>query len=126
MTKYSPDVWNSIIAQALLGREITIPKKDASGEFIPAPEESGLFRKSIGEPKGQMADWRAPVAGSRKGVHVVEFEDRYSIHVDRFDPSKQPLKHLVYDSPKTGVALALAGIGAAAALRALIGRRRRR
>lgn len=126
MEKFSLDIWNEIIAQALLGCEMTIPKRDSSGESLPTPLESGLFKKSIGEPKGQIADWRASVEGSQRGVHVVEYQDRYSVHVDRFDPSKQPVKHLIFDSPKTGATLALVGIGATAALRLLLKRRRKR
>ena len=122
----SPDIWNDIIAQALVVGEVTIPKWNSDGDEIPAPSESGLFRKSVGEPKGQIADWRASISGSQRGVHVVEFEDRYSVHVDNFDPAKQPLKHIIHDSPGTGIAIALIGIGASAAVRALLGRRRRR
>lgn len=119
----SPDFWNSALARALIGGNLTVYKVDNTGNRIPRPESSGLFRRSIGEPKGQIADWRASIDGSQKGMHVVEFSDRYEIHVDKFDPYKNPLKHLVYDSPKTGVSLLLGGIGAAVLIRNIMKRR---
>lgn len=118
-----PDFWNVALARVLMAGSLTVPKVDSFGNRIPEPFSSGLFRRSIGEPKGQIADWRASVEGSEKGIHIVEFRDRYELHVDRYDPYKSPLKHIVYDSPKTGISLVLGGIGAALFIRNIIRRR---
>ena len=115
----TPDFWNSILARALIEGRLTVRKIDDSGYPIPEPSSSGLFRRSVGEPKGQLADWRASIGGSVRGVHVLEYSDRYEIHVDNFDPYKKPFQHTLFDSPKTGMALLLGGIGAALFIRNL-------
>lgn len=104
------DFWNVAIAETLASGELDVPKADAYGFPVPGPEESGLFRKSVGERKGQIADWRASVNGSERGIHVVEFKDHYSMHVDRYDPGKRPVMHLVWDSPKTLVSIFVSGL----------------
>ncbi len=106
----SPDFWNTVIATVLSYGTTDIPKTDRHGNRVPDPSESGLFHRSVGERKGQIADWRASLPGSRRGVHAVEFDNYYSVHVDRFDPEKEPLKHLVVDSPKTLLGLLGAGL----------------
>lgn len=106
----APDFWNSVIASVLSYGTMDVPKFDSNGNRVPDPEKSGFFHRSVGERKGQLADWRASVPGSRRGVHAVEFQDHYSVHVDRFDPGKEPLKHLVMDSPKTLLGLIGAGL----------------
>ncbi|MEM0155293.1 MAG: hypothetical protein QW597_01650 [Thermoplasmataceae archaeon] len=118
-----PDFWNATLARVLMAGSLTIQKVDSFGNKVPDPFSSGLFRRSIGEPKGQIADWRASIEGSERGVHVVEFRDRYELHVDRYDPYKNPLKHIVYDSPKTGLSLVLGGIGIALFIRSVVRRR---
>lgn len=104
------DFWNSVVASVLSYGEMEFPKYQPDGERVPKPEHSGLFTKSIGEPKGQIADWRGSIPNSRRGIHVVEFQDRYSVHVDRFDPNKDPVRHLLMDSPRTIVNLLGAGL----------------
>lgn len=111
ITKPGPDVWNNIISEVLVCNTLIIPKFLPDGAEMPHPSESGLFRRSVGERKGQIADWRASISGSDRGVHVVEYPHVYKVHVDRYDPYKKPVEHLIHDSPKTGVAMALAGIG---------------
>ncbi len=113
-----PDVWNDILSKAVVLNHMTIPKLNADGTEIPHPSESGLFRRSIGERHGQISDWRASISGSERGVHVLEYPDCYKIHVDRYDPYKKPVQHIVKDSPRTGAAIALAGIGLILAARA--------
>ena len=106
----SYDFWNTVLGEALTSGKGIIMKTDAQGFPIPRPEESGLFRRSVGERKGQIADWRASVNGSERGIHVVEFPDHYTIHVDRYDPGKRPVMHLVRDSPKTLVSIFASGL----------------
>lgn len=121
-----PEIWNDIISQVIACQQMTISKSLPDGNTIPHPSESGLFRRSIGEMKGQIADWRASIPGSDRGVHVVEFKEMYSIHVDQYDPHKKPIEHLVHDSPKTGIAVALAGLGLFLAARHISRRKKER
>lgn len=121
-----PDIWNDIISQVLSCQNMTISKELPDGGMMPHPSESRLFRRSVGERKGQMADWRASISGSDRGVHVVEFKHFYSIHVDQYDPYKKPIEHLVHDSPKTGVAVAIAGLGVLLAAKHIAKRRKGR
>lgn len=64
---------------------------------IGKPEDSGLFVRSLGRISGQIADWRCSVEGSALGIHVVEYFDRYEVHVDAHDPYKTPVRHLLFD-----------------------------
>lgn len=122
----SPDFWNEVLSEVLVRNEMTISKTLPDGTEVPHPSESGLFRKSIGEMKGQVADWRASIDGSNRGVHVVEFRDCYKIHVDEFDPYKKPVEHMIHDSPKTGATLAIAGLGILVAAKLLSRRKKKR
>lgn len=124
--KPGPELWNDIIAEVLVCDTMTVNKRLPDGSEVPHPSESGLFKRSIGERKGQKADWRASIPGSDRGVHVVEYESCYRIHVDRFDPYKKPIEHVIHDSPKTGIAMAAAGIGTFLVLRHLRKSRGRR
>lgn len=117
------DFWNSVVASVLSFGNLEIPKVDSDGFAVPRPEESGLFRRSVGEQKGQVADWRASIPGSKRGVHVVEFVEHYSAHVDRYDPGKDPLRHLLMDSPKTLLSAFTAGL-AAFFLYSILGRKK--
>lgn len=108
----SYEYWSTVIADVLATGRLTIPKINFGGSITPRPEESGLFKRSIGEPKGQIADWRANIPGSDRGVHAVEFPGHYSIHVDHFDPAKHPVMHILRDSPMTLVTVIAAGLGA--------------
>lgn len=110
MEQPSPDFWNEVISSALTMGSFDVPKVSEDGEPVPDPMETGLFYRSIGEQKGQIADYRLSLKDSESGIHVVEFQDHYSVHVDRFDPAKYPIRHLVHDSPKTIIQLLAAGI----------------
>lgn len=110
MVHYPSDFWNEVISSALTLGSVDVPKVSVSGEHVPEPMETGLFYRSIGEQKGQIADYRLSLKNSESGIHVVEFLDHYSVHVDRFDPARYPIRHLVHDSPKTIIQLLGAGI----------------
>jgi hypothetical protein len=77
----------------------------------------------LGDPRGSKKQYR----GS-SGVHVREYEDTYAIHVDLVDPRKDPLGHLLRDSPgsllSVGVGLLAAKGAASASLRRHPHRRR--
>lgn len=65
------------------------------------------FRKAIGEPVGQKADYRLAFPDGR-GIHVKEYDHYYLIHWDKKDPKIDPLGHLLEDAPHW---LAILGIG---------------
>jgi hypothetical protein len=94
------DLWNEVSAFAVMGLPVSISKNTVERNEAGSPQRSGLFRRSIGSPKGQIKDWRSAVPDSYRGVHAVEFSDRYEVHVDRFDPSVKPLEHLIFDNGK--------------------------
>mgnify|MGYP001773268492 CR=1 FL=1 len=56
------------------------------------------FRRSIGEPHGQSADYRLRLYDGRS-IHVREYSDHYRVHWDRVDPSVSIVAHLKHDAP---------------------------
>ena len=114
--------WKEQISKALISGKVIINKVDREGDEIPPPGDSGLFKRSVGELRGQMSDWRASIEGSTRGIHVVEFRDHYEIHVDRFDPYKKPVEHLLYDSPVYGAILTGVSIVALSVLKRMMGK----
>lgn len=109
MTEYNKAyvIWNSIISKTITKGRCTFPKFMENGTRIPSPDETlpKIFQRHVGEPKGQLLDWRASFANSSAGFHAVEFFDRYETHIDSVDPLKYPLGHLIEDSPVTFVLL---------------------
>ena len=95
MTAEIIDSWNTLVGLAVFYGKIEISKDLITN--LGDPSSSGLFLNSIGAPRGQSADWRSSIDGSRLGIHLVEFENRYEIHTDRFDPSKDVIRHLIFD-----------------------------
>ena len=89
------DSWNTLCAVALADGKIYVPKN------MDNPMKTGLFKISVGKIRGQIRDYRGSIDGSTLGVHIVEFLDHYEVHVDRFDPYKKPIEHLLVDSPDT-------------------------
>jgi hypothetical protein len=70
------------------------------------------FRESLfGGKKGARSQYRY---GS---LHIREYDSHYTVHVDRVDPLKNPLGHLVIDAPEY-----LAGAAAAALVGKQVGR----
>ncbi len=110
------DFWRSVVEWTLSeGQPISFPKVLDSGEDVPRPELSGFMVRSVGELKGQIADWRASLQDDPRGFHAVEYGDRYECHLDSRDPAKDPVGHLVEDSPGTlalGIGVAALAIGA--------------
>ncbi len=100
--------WETMIHKTIRERHIVL-RKDAY-EDIPSPGDSGFFKRSVGELKGQKADWRAGFENDPGCVHAVEFWDRYELHYDKFDPAKKPIQHLIFDSPAYGALVAAGAI----------------
>jgi hypothetical protein len=44
-------------------------------------------------------------------LHIREYDDKYLIHMDKIDPRKDPLGHLIFDAPEVLIGLASAAIG---------------
>jgi hypothetical protein len=44
-------------------------------------------------------------------LHIREYDDKYLLHMDKVDPRKDPLGHLIFDAPEVLVGLASAVIG---------------
>jgi len=87
--------WDNLIHHILrlpVHQDIAVSKS-----AILSPLEEG-FRVSIGEFKGQMADFRRPMPDGRS-IHVKEFKKHFLAHWDFRDPSLDPLGHLVQDAP---------------------------
>ena len=94
LTKYSK--WYNIILNVRYNLSphdsITISKNT-----IEHPLKAG-FRKTIGEPMGQIADYEYVLSdGSR--IHVREYENAYEVHWDIRSPTVDPAGHLLYDAP---------------------------
>jgi hypothetical protein len=110
------EFWISAINRTLSeGQPISFPKILESGDPVPQPSAAGFFTQSIGEIKGQIADWRASLQDDERGFHAVEYTDRFECHLDKKDPAKDPFGHLVEDSPSTlalGIGVAALAIGA--------------
>jgi len=111
--EWDPDgFWKSVIEWTLSEGTVLLPKVREDGSEVPHPSASSFMVKHMGEPKGQVADWRASLDEDERGFHAVEYEDRYECHIDKKDPFKDPLGHLVHDSPGT-LALIIAGVAIA-------------
>jgi hypothetical protein len=78
---------------------------------IPHPSISGFIR-SLGELKGQVADWRKSLKDG-SCLHVEEYSTHYVVHRDKVDPHKNLLGHLVKDAPHwlMVILLIISGIG---------------
>jgi len=44
-------------------------------------------------------------------LHIREYDDKYTIHMDKYDPRSDPIRHLVWDAPEVLIGLAGAIIG---------------
>ena len=119
MDQNSRSFWQARINEAIHCGKVTVLKNDGISN-VPRPKESGLFRRSLGEIKGQLADWRASVPGTDQCVHAVEYRDRYELHLDRYDPGKKPLEHLLYDSPKYAAMIATGAVATLAIVRTIL------
>ena len=88
--------WDQAVVEILIFGRITIMKLPLLAGPPPI-SASGIFSRSVGSGKGQIADWRIRIESTGRSVHVLEYGDRYVGHVDRFDPLRKPLEHVIYD-----------------------------
>jgi len=80
------------------GKDVVIKKP------VTHPAECGFVR-TIGAPKGQIADWELVIEKGR--IHVREYNDRFEIHWDSVSPLIDPEGHLKEDAPKYYIGLKL-------------------
>jgi hypothetical protein len=104
-TSEADNFWKAVISRTLTGgyngkRPLILSKYFENGSEIPRPEDTSVLNRGLGEIKLQKADWRASFQKLDQGFHAVEFNDRYDCHIDKVDPDKDPIGHLVEDSPR--------------------------
>ena len=68
--------------------EIEVPK-DVRPFMLENAEETNL-----GQKNGAIRQFRYG------NLHIREYEDKYLVHMDRVDPRKDPMGHLIYDAPE--------------------------
>ena len=81
--------------------EIEIPK-DVRPIMLECAEETKL-----GQKNGAKRQYRYG------NLHIREHDDKYLVHMDRIDPRKSPLGHLILDAPEVLVGLVGAAVGGA-------------
>ena len=59
----------------------------------------------LGDKKGAKKQYRYG------NLHIREYDDKFTVHLDKVDPRKNPLGHLLVDAPEVLVGLAGAAIG---------------
>lgn len=75
----------------------TLPSDEIAILKSVLPELPPSFEETyLGDAMGSKRQFR-----SRSGLHAREYDDRFVIHTDRFDPRSEPLFHLLFDSPET-------------------------
>lgn len=109
--------WNTVISHTLTGgydgkNPFVFSKTQEDGKPVPRPESTSFLYWSVGEIKLEgKTDWRSQLENTKQSFHALEFDTRYECHIDKIDPDKDPLGHLVNDSPGT-LAAAIVGIAA--------------
>ncbi len=74
--------------------EIEVPKEVR--QFMLEEAE----QTNLGQKNGAIRQFRYG------NLHIREYEDKYLLHVDKIDPRKDPLGHLLYDAPEFLVGIA--------------------
>jgi hypothetical protein len=80
------------------GNEIEVPKELRQFMLDDAEETS------LGQKNGAIKQYRYG------NLHIREYKDKFLVHTDRFDPRKDPIKHLVFDAPEVLVGITCAVI----------------
>ena len=76
--------------------EIAIPKEIR--QFM----LEGAKETSLGNKNGAKKQFRYG------NLHIREYEDKFLVHMDKVDPRKSPLGHLIFDAPEVLIGLASA------------------
>lgn len=70
-----------------------------SKEVLPSLDGLGFVETLLGDPDGGLRQFR-----NSTGIHIREYNDYFEVHKDSIDPRKDPVGHLIKDSPETLVA----------------------
>ena len=65
----------------------------------------GAQATKLGDKKGAKKQYRYG------NLHIREYDDKYTVHMDKYDPRSDPIRHLVWDAPEVLIGLAGAIIG---------------
>ena len=65
----------------------------------------GAKETKLGDKKGAKKQYRYG------NLHIREYDDKFTVHLDKVDPRKNPLGHLLIDAPEVLIGLAGAVIG---------------
>jgi len=91
------DILKKLLKNRRFGENITISKRIMKN----VPQE--CQETILGDFNGAYRQYRCD-----PNIHILEYTDKFLVHKDRFDPRRDPLAHLMYDSPEILLAL---GIG---------------
>ncbi len=80
--------------------EIEVPKE--LRQFM----MDGAAETSLGKKNGAKKQYRYG------NLHIREYDDKYLVHMDKVDPRKDPLGHLIHDAPEVLIGIACTAIGA--------------
>jgi len=78
------------------GDEIEVPKE--LREFMLEEAEETF----LGQKNGAYKQYRYG------NLHIREYDDKFLVHMDRIDPRKDPVGHLIHDAPEVLIGLACA------------------
>ena len=60
----------------------------------------GAQETKLGDKKGAKKQYRYG------NLHIREYDDKYTVHMDKHDPRSDPIRHLVWDAPEVLIGLA--------------------
>jgi len=80
-------------------KEIEVPKQ--LRQFM----LEGARETRLGDKKGAKKQYRYG------NLHIREYDNKYTVHTDKYDPRSDPIRHLVWDAPEVLIGLAGAVIG---------------
>jgi hypothetical protein len=83
----------------MASNEIEVPKEVR--QFM----HEGAEKTSLGHKNGSIKQYRYG------NLHIREYDDKFLLHMDKFDPRKNPLSHLIFDAPEVLIGLACAAVG---------------
>lgn len=83
----------------MINDEIEVPKEIR--EFM----LEGAKETILGQKNGAKKQFRYG------NLHIREYENKFLVHTDKIDPRKDPIGHLIYDSPEVMIGLACAILG---------------
>ena len=75
-------------------KEIEVPKQ--LRQFM----LEGARETKLGDKKGAKKQYRYG------NLHIREYDNKYTVHTDKYDPRSDPIRHLVWDAPEALIGLA--------------------